>query len=82
MNVLLPNIGYRILLLQKHTLVLGLSSDLGEELDKVGEIISEELGADDEVFARVVRVELGAEELSLSLDAESRAPLGVLWRAC
>ena len=62
----------------ERTLVLGLRSNLGEELNKVRQVTSEELGADNEIFAGVVGVQFRAEEFSLSLDAESRALLGGL----
>lgn len=66
----------------QHTQVLGPGCDLGQELDEVGQVVSEELGADDEVFARVGGLELGAEQLRLSLDAEGGTSLGALLRQC
>jgi hypothetical protein len=60
------------------TCVLGLLSDLREELDKVGQVIAEELGSNDQVLARVVGVKSRAQKLRLALYPQSRPPLGVL----
>jgi hypothetical protein len=43
-----------------HTFELGGGSYLAEELDKVREVIAEELGLEDEVLAGVVRGQFGA----------------------
>lgn len=61
------------------TCVLGLLSDLSEELNKVGQVIAEELGSNDQVFARVEGLKSRAQELRLALYPQSRPPLGVLY---
>jgi hypothetical protein len=61
------------------TCVLGLLGDLREELDKVGQVIAEELGSNDQVLARVVGVESRAQKLRLALYSQGRPPLGVLF---
>lgn len=66
-----------VFLLQR-TCVFGLRGNLCEKLNKVRQVVPEELGADDEIFASVVGVKLRAEELGFSLDAECRALLGGL----
>lgn len=45
---------------------LSLAGSLGEQLDKVGEILSKETRTDDEVFSSVVCEELSAEEFGLT----------------
>lgn len=42
------------------TLVLAQAGNLGEELDEVGQVVSKELGSNDEVLAGVVAQELRA----------------------
>jgi hypothetical protein len=61
-----------------HTLVLGGAGDLAEQLDKVGQVIAEELGLKHEVLARVVGVEAGAQKLRLADNAQRRPSLGSL----
>jgi hypothetical protein len=61
-----------------HTLVLGGAGDLAEQLDEVGQVIAEELGLKDEVLARVVGVEAGAQELRLADNAQRRPSVGAL----
>jgi hypothetical protein len=60
------------------TLVLGLAGDLGEQLDEVGQVVAEELGLEDDVLARVVRVQGRAQELRLAHNAQRRPPFGAL----
>lgn len=52
---------------------LGLASNLSQQLCEVGEVVGEELGAEDEVFARVSSGDLTAQQLDLTGDAQSRA---------
>lgn len=59
--------------------VLGLGSDLGEELNEVGKVVSEELCADNEVLAGARGVGLRAHQLGLALDAEGGALVGALY---
>lgn len=61
------------------TCVLGLLSDLCEELDKVGQVIAEELGTNDQVLAGVGGLKSRAQELRLALYPQGRPPLGVLF---
>lgn len=61
------------------TCVLGLLSDLSEELNKVGQVIAEELGTNDQVLARVEGLKSRAQKLRLALYPQSRPPLGVLY---
>lgn len=61
------------------TCVLGLLGNLSEELDKVGQVIAEELGSNNQVLAGVVGLESRAQELRLALYPQSRPPLGVLY---
>ena len=63
------------------TCVLGLLGDLSEELDKVRQVIAEELGTNDQVLAGVVRLDSRAQKLRLALYSQSRPPLGVLYIA-
>jgi hypothetical protein len=60
------------------TLVLGLAGDLAEQLDEVGQVITEELGLEDQVLARVVRGQGRAQELGFADNAQRRSPLGSL----
>jgi len=60
------------------TLVLGLAGNLAEELDKVGQVVAEELGLEDEVLARVVGGQGSSQELGFADDAQSGPPLGGL----
>lgn len=59
--------------------VLGLGSDLGEELDEVRQVVSEELCANNEVLAGARGVGLRAHELGLTLDAEGGALVSALY---
>lgn len=52
---------------------LSLASNLSQQLCEVGEVIGEELGAEDEVFARVSSGDLTTQQLDLTGDAQSRA---------
>jgi hypothetical protein len=61
------------------TSVLGLRRDLCKKLDKVGQVIAEELGTNNQVLARVVGLESRAQELRLALYPQSRSPLGGLF---
>lgn len=58
--------------------VLGLGSNLAEQLGEVRKIITEELGLNHERLAGVVCVQLATEKLRLSLQAKSGSLLGVL----
>lgn len=58
--------------------VLGLGDDLGEELDKVGQVIPQELGREDEVLARVKGQKLSAEKFGFAGDADGGALFGAL----
>lgn len=49
------------------TLISGRSSDVFEYLDKVGQVVAEELGADDDAFASVIGEEGRAEEFCFTL---------------
>lgn len=60
------------------TLVLCLAGDLAEELDKVGQVVAEELCLEDEVLARVVGGQGSSQQLGFADDAQSRPPLGGL----
>lgn len=53
-------------------------SDLVQELDKVWEVIAEELCANDDAFAGVVGEERGTEKLGLSDDTKSGSLVGIL----
>lgn len=44
----------------KHTIVLGLGGNLCEELGKVGKVGRQELGLEDNVFARVLGCEVAS----------------------
>lgn len=65
-------------LLLKRTLVLGLANHLAEQLDKVGQVIAQELCLEDEVLARVVCVEGSSQELGFADNAQGGPPLGGL----
>lgn len=59
-------------------LELGLSQDVGKDVNKVGKVLLEELGAQDDVLSRGVAVDLTAEELELSDKSQGRLGHGVL----
>ena len=61
-----------------HTKVLGRGGNLAEELDKVGQVIAEELGLEDQVLAAVEGGELSSQELGLADNAQSRPSVSVL----
>lgn len=61
------------------TEVLGRAGNLAEELNKVGQVIAEELGLEDQVLAVVVSVQLGAQELGFADDAQRRPSVGALY---
>jgi hypothetical protein len=54
------------------TLVFGLSSNLGKQLNEVRQIIAKELGSNDETFACVRREKLGTEKFRLALYPKCR----------
>jgi hypothetical protein len=62
----------------EHTLVLGLAGDLAEQLDKVRQVVAEELGLEDHVLARVPCIEARAQQLGLADNAQRRPALGAL----
>jgi hypothetical protein len=59
-------------------LVLGLADDLAEQLDKVGQVIAEELGLEDKVLARVVGIQGSSQKLGFADNAQCRPSLGSL----
>lgn len=61
-----------------HTGKLGFGRNLGEKLNKVGEVVAEELGGENEALARVIGKQLSAEQLGLANDTEGRPAVGVL----
>lgn len=61
-----------------HTLVLGRAGHLGEQLDKVGQVVAQELGLEDEVLARVPCVEGSSEKLGFADNAQGGAAFGAL----
>jgi hypothetical protein len=61
------------------TQVLGGAGDLAEQLDKVRQVIAEELGLEHQVLAGVVGVEFGAQELGFADNAQRRPSLGALY---
>lgn len=67
-------------LFSQRTLVLGHLRDLCKQLDKVWQVIAEELGTNNEVFAGVVGSDVGAQELTFTLYPESRTSLGTLYK--
>lgn len=54
------------------TTELSLAGNFGQQLCEVWEVIGEELGTEDDVFARVCRRDLAAQQLNLPSDAQSR----------
>jgi hypothetical protein len=60
------------------TCVLGLRGNLGEKLDKVRQVVTEELRTNNQVLARVESLEGRAQKLRLALYPQSRSPLGGL----
>lgn len=60
------------------TQVLCLAGDLAEQLDKVGQVIAEELGFEDQVLAGVVAVQCSSQELGFADNAQRRPSLGAL----
>lgn len=66
----------------RRTQVLGGAGDLAEQLDKVGQVVAQELGLEDEVLAGVVGAQGGAQQLRLADDAQGGAALGGLRCKC
>ena len=62
----------------RHTLVLGGAGHLAEQLDEVGQVVTEELGLEHQVLARVVGVEACSEQLGFAHNAQRRPSLGAL----
>jgi hypothetical protein len=62
----------------RRTLKFGRGSYFAKKLDKVGQVIAEELGFEDEVFAGVVGADFGSKELRFANNSQRRPSLGVL----
>lgn len=65
-------------MIRMRTLVLCLAGHLAEKFDKVGQVITEELGLEDQVLARVVCGQGSSQKLGFSDNAQGRPPLGSL----
>ena len=62
----------------RRTLILCAAGNLAEQLDKIGQVVAEELGLENEVLARVVGIEGSSQELGFADDAQRGPPLGAL----
>lgn len=62
----------------RRTQVFGGAGNLAQELDKVWQVIAKEFGLEDQVLARVVSVQGGAQKLGFADNAQRRPPLGAL----
>jgi hypothetical protein len=62
----------------KHTQVLCLAGNLAEELDKVGQVIAEELCFKHQVLAGVVGAQGSSQKLGFADNAQCRPSLGTL----
>jgi hypothetical protein len=60
------------------TFELGVLEDVGDDVDRLGDVLAEALGVVDRLLARGVRIEVSAEILHFELERMLGAPAGAL----